>query len=247
MEGIESWQEVQKRLGLHRPLKSYAELLNFLEAKVRVSEIRTQELPDPVFQTPITRENFPSYLQVDRQYTPALLDYDFDLRLGLGGLVRNRLVIPFYSIDNELLTWVARSMDPSNPLRYVFPEGATTEHFLFGANRLNKTKSIRRIWLVEGQFDVFRLTTFGEVALGISKGITSNLQLIALQKIALLYGSPPVWVCFDNTATTSAKRTWLDVRSFGIKTKLIDLGSATKDPDGLRLDSFRELVGRYED
>jgi hypothetical protein len=245
LEGIQSWKEVQSKLGLHRPLKSYAELLDFQTklSAVRVSEVRYQELP--VTQVPVTAENFPPYLRYERRYDETLLNLGFDLRIGTSGSVLNRLVIPFYDMDNRLCTWTARSMDPNNSLRYTFPEGATTDQFLFGLHRLNQVDKLRRIFLVEGQFDVFRLATFGEVALGISTAKLSNAQVLLLKKVFDLF-CVPVWVCLDATAQVSARNVWLELRSVGVKSKQVDISEFAKDPDELTFERFKQFTRRYE-
>jgi hypothetical protein len=243
LEGIQTWAEVRARLDRSLPIQNWDELLSFQTKRDRAPEVRYQELPDPVFHSPITKENFPQYLR-NRGYDESLLSLGFDLRLCFGGDYRNRILFPFYDFDDQLVTFTARLMDDSShDARYRFPEGASTNQFLYGVNRLSSYQKIETLFLVEGQFDVARFATLGEAAVGISKGIISNRQLLSVKKIAELYRCEVI-ACLDRGAFDQTQAIWVELRSLGVKSRCVDISDVAKDPDGLTSFTLMELKSR---
>src|SRR5690606_11965294 len=132
------------------------------------------------------KENFPRYLSEDRGYTTDILDLGFDLRSCNAGRYRNRLLFPFYDTANQLVTFTARLMDDRpNAIRYLFPEGSQTDQFLYGVHRIQD--KLPRLWVVEGQFDVLRMASFGEYAVGVSTSILSSRQQLDIRRLHKLY------------------------------------------------------------
>jgi hypothetical protein len=241
MEGIATWAEVRQKLERSAPIRNWQELLSFQSKSERAPEIRHQELPPDVFHTKITKENFPPYLRETRKYDETLLELGYDLRWCFGGDYRNRILFPFYDMQGELLTFTARLMnDESQDDRYRFPDGATTNQFLFGIHRANNYSRIERLFVVEGQFDVMRLATLGEFAVGISKGIISARQLLDVKRLCDLYLCPAI-VCLDKGAFDGTVKIWLELCSLGVKAKFVDISSIAKDPDGLDTAKLIEL------
>lgn len=246
LEGITTWAEVRAKLDRSLPIRNWDELLSFQTKRDRAPEVRYQELPDPVFHSPITKENFPTYLR-NRGYNESLLSLGFDLRLCIGGEYRNRILFPFYDLEDQLVTFTARLMDDSNhDDRYRFPDGASTNQFLYGVNRLASYSSLKFLWVSEGQFDVATLATLGEAAVGISKGVISNRQLLSIKSICDLYGCEAI-VCLDRGAFTQTQKIWVELRSLGVKSRCVDISDIAKDPGVLTTLTLMELKSRLSD
>jgi hypothetical protein len=243
LEGIVSWGEVKKRLDSTVPIKNWAEVLQFQGSfGSQDPEINFQPLPSDLFQYPLTKENFPDYLKVTRKYSPDLLDFGFDIRFCHAGEYRSRLLFPFYDLDGKLCTFTARSIVQSEPVRYRFPEAATTTQFLYGVHRLGNVQP-KRFFVVEGQFDVMRLATYGEYAVGASTVTLSSKQLMDIKKLAELYQCQ-VYILFDSGAYNKSQMIWSSLRSLGLKRcDPVDIGEHAKDPDELSYSSLMELVG----
>jgi hypothetical protein len=243
LEGIVSWAEVRARLDRSLPIKNWDELLSFQQKRDRAPEVRHQGLPDPIFQYPITKDRFPPYL-VGRKFEPSILELGFDLRLCVGGDYRNRILFPFFDLEGQVLTFTARLMDDTNTDdRYRFPEGATTNQFLYGVHRFNDYKKVDRLWITEGQFDVIRLASLGEMAVGISKGIISDRQLLDVKNLCSLYGCDAV-ACLDRGAFASTQKIWMELRSLGVSAKFVDISDVAKDPGELTSFTLMELKSR---
>lgn len=243
LEGITSWEEVRKRLDRTLPIKNWKEVLDFqTSVGPRRPDVQYDELPLDAFQQVITKENFLPYLQTQRKYDSSICDLGFDLRFCFGGEYRNRILLPFYDLDRRLCTFTARSIIPSEEVRYRFPEGATTNQFLFGIHRL--PNSVKRMFIVEGQFDVIRLATYGEFAIGLSTVTASSRQLLDIQKIAKLYQCQ-VYVMLDSGAFHNSQLIWAALKALGVNNcKPIDLSDYAKDPDTL---SFEDLTTLLKD
>jgi hypothetical protein len=243
LEGITSWAEVRAKLDKSLPIKNWSELLEFeTQRKDRVAEVKYQELPPDAFQEPISEANFPEYLSVTRRYTSKIIELGFDLRLCFGGDYRNRILFPFYDINGRLLTFTARLMDDrSHSDRYRFPTDASTNQFLYGIHRLATATKVDAIWLSEGQFDILRLSSFGEYALGLSKGEISNRQLLDVKRLVEIY-SCWVLVCLDRGAYSQTLKIWSELKSLGVRNSAaIDIGDVAKDPDLLTKSQMEAL------
>ena len=243
LEGIESWAEVRAKLDRSLPIRNWEELLSFQTKQDRVPNVAYQELPSDLFQQPITASNFPAYLRY-RGYDEKILDLDFDLRLCTGGDYRHRILFPFYDVKKQLLTFTARLMNDENQDdRYRFPEGATTNQFLFGIHRINTYKQLSTLWVVEGQFDVIRLATLGEMAVGISKGVISDRQLLDVKSLCGLYGCTAT-VCLDRGAFAGTQAIWAELRSLGCKAQFAVIEDVAKDPGELSVETLKVLKER---
>lgn len=240
LEGIVSWEDVKRKLGTRTPLRGWEDL-QFTNRQTVAQEIQYDELPSEAFQEKITPDNFPTYLSKTRRYDTSLCQLGFDLRVCIGGNYRNRILFPFYDLQNNLLTFTGRLMSDSDTnLRYRFPEGASTNQFLYGVHRLNQADSIKFLWVCEGQFDVLRLSVLGEHAVGISKGIISNRQLLDIKRICALYGCQAI-ACLDQGAFPSTQKIWTELVSIGTKAHCVDISNLAKDPDGLSPGLLNEL------
>jgi hypothetical protein len=243
LERIENWADVRARLDRSLPIRNWEELLSFQSKQDRVASIRYQELPSEIFQQPISAQNFPTYLR-GRGYNESLLDLGYDLRLCSGGEYRGRILLPFYDLQGQLLTFTARLMDDSSQDdRYRFPEGATTNQFLYGVHRINSFRKVPTLYVCEGQFDVIRLATLGEMAVGISKGIISDRQLLDVKRICQLYTCSAT-VCLDRGAFAGTQKIWSELCSLGVEAQYVDISPIAKDPGELDVDSLRALRER---
>jgi len=242
LEGILDWSEVKKKLSTTLPIRNWEEVLNFQGSfGSKSADIAYQPLPSEDFQYKLTKDNFPDYLRNTRKYTEDLLDLGFDIRYCYAGDYRNRLIIPFIDLDGRQCTFTARSIVPSEQIRYRFPEGATTTQFLYGVHRLNV--ALKRFFIVEGQFDVWRLATYGEYAVGASTVTLSSRQLMDIAKLAEL-NQCQVYVMFDSGAFHQAQKIWASLRSMGCKrSDPVDISEYAKDPDELSKESLITLVG----
>jgi hypothetical protein len=248
LEGIESWQEVRKRLDIALPIRNWGELLAFQSRTDRVAEIRYQELPSDALQRPIAEDYFPRYLSEVRSppFGFEILALDFNLRYSFAGEWRGRILFPFYDIDHKLLTFTGRITDESTEPRYRFPEGASTSQFLYGVHRIREAKGLKRLWIVEGQFDVLRLACYGEYAVGLSTSTISNRQALDLRRIQQLYGCD-VYVMLDRGAFSATQHIWSELRALGMKRSFaIDISPFAKDMGACELESFRKLEQQVE-
>jgi hypothetical protein len=240
LEGIASWADVKKKLGARSPLSGWQDL-QFTSRQDRASEINYQDLPPSVFHDPITPGNFPAYLSNTRKYDESLCNLGFDLRWCKGGDYRNRILFPFYDLEGKLLTFTGRLMSDSDTnLRYRFPENASTSQFLYGVHRINLAKKLDYLWVCEGQFDVLRLATLGEYAVGISKGVISDRQILDVKRICKLYGAEAI-ACLDKGAFDATQKIWTELVSIGTKAHAVDISDIAKDPDGLDMNLLSEL------
>jgi hypothetical protein len=250
LEGIRSWKEVRSQLGERLPIRDWSEVLSLSTRPDQVPVEQRCPLPPPHEQYPIGPDSFPAYLR-QRGFDESLLDLGFDLRWCHHGFYAGRVLLPFYNVEGDLLTFTARLAEASDGnrealgQRYRFPQGLTTDRFLYGVWRLNWVPALPRIWLVEGQFDVIRLATLGEFALGLSTNTPSSRQLLDIREIQKVW-QVPILVCLDRGAYPNTLRIWSQLRAMGCEAHALDIDSVAKDPGVLTSEGRWELLQQLQ-
>jgi hypothetical protein len=247
LEGIRSWAEVRSTLRIHDPIRTWEDLLTLTTSQEAVPQSAFQPLPPDAFQAPLRPDFFPAYL-VGRGFGLDILPLGFDLRWCWAGDYRGRLLLPYYDLDGQLVTFSARSMandGDHNGHRYRFPDGATTNRFLYGVWRTAYHERIERFWVVEGPFDALRLATFGELAVALSTNAPSTRQKLDIVRLAQLYQAD-VLVCLDRGALDKTHAIWAELRAFGLRRAFaIDISQTAKDPGEVRSsDQIASLLGQ---
>lgn len=87
-----------------------------------------------------------------------------------------RLVIPFFSEDNELIGVQGRSLDPTNPVKYITIKLiGDDEELIYGMNKIDKSKTV---YVLEGPFDSMFIengVAFAGSSLGTITGVTNRV------------------------------------------------------------------------
>jgi hypothetical protein len=134
----------------------------------------------------------------------------FGVQFGTGGVVRNRLVLPYFDLDRQYTTWTSRAVLSTDRMRYYAPDNAGTTAFLYGAHVFSTQQ--RACAIVEGQFDVMRLWELGLAAVGLGGAQISPAQLVRFRLLWERAGRLPWLVLLDAGAEAAARRVADEVR-----------------------------------
>lgn len=151
---------------------------------------------------------------------------------------RNRIMFPYFTSGGRVCGFIGRSIDGSNP-KYLNSHASLTfdkSRALFGLRQFyTQKKKVERVWLVEGQFNVTRLATIGEVAIASSGTSFSDGQGKQIAKL-----NTPIILAFDSDKAgfSAAKKAAYDQLSRGVDLRVFipPPGSDGKDID----DIFRD-------
>lgn len=84
-----------------------------------------------------------------------------DMLVCTGGKCYNRIVIPYYNKNNELIYWNCRTLNPDEALRYKGPEkelGVYKENVMFFTEW---PKTGEKVYITEGEFDAISIKICG--------------------------------------------------------------------------------------
>lgn len=151
---------------------------------------------------------------------------------------RNRIMFPYLTSGGRVCGFIGRSIDGSNP-KYLNSHASLVfdkSRALFGLRQFyQQKKKVERVWLVEGQFNVTRLATIGEVAIASSGTSFSDGQAKALQKL-----NTPIVLAFDadRAGFSAAKKAAYNllIRGVDLRVFVPPPGTEGKDID----DIFRD-------
>ena len=246
LEGI-PFKEAARKAQVSQPFYSEQDF----EDLVGLSRPTTKK--EPVFSglplcVPATSV-YPEYLNQRRYPRESGVAEAWDLRVGIRGAdaykgrFADYLIMPVYDRDSKYLSFTARYMgQDKSRLRYDGPSDSLKD-YLYGEWRLSSGSG--PVYLNEGQFDVHRLWTFGEDALGTFGTTYTNKQIL---RLCGLVGSRPIVVCYDTDTIDRSLPDFLEVatlhskpmefvsqlRSMGKQCSMLDLASAgVKDADNL--------------
>lgn len=240
-----SFKEAAKIAQVRAPLYSEADFDALIHGVHKTKKNATCS-PLPACQS--ATEFYPEYLEKRRYLKNSGVAEAYGLMVGcrdVRDLYRGRfadyLIMPIFDRDSKYLSFTARYMgtDPGR-LRYDGPSDPLKD-FLYGEWQLSD--STAPIYVVEGQFDVMRLWTFGEDALGTLGTTYTNKQVLRLSKLA---GTRPIVIAYDMDTINRKNPDMLEVEtmhstpmklasmlmSMGSDCKMLDIGrSGVKDVD----------------
>lgn len=149
---------------------------------------------------PLNREplKFKLSLEHDHPYLKKRnITHDTAMYFGIGycnkGIMSNRIAIPIYDLNNNLVAYSGRAIDDTKP-KYFFPYGFEKSKIVYNLNRIKEKPGLKTV-IVEGFFDTFALHRAGidSVALmGCSLSDYQKQQLENLDKklVLMLDGDP---------------------------------------------------------
>ena len=109
---------------------------------------------------------------------------------------RNRILFPYLTSGGRVCGFIGRTLDKDEKVKYLNSHASLVfdkSRALFGLRQFyQQKKKIERVWLVEGQFNVTRLATIGEIAIASSGTSFSDGQAKALEKL-----NTPIVLAFD--------------------------------------------------
>ena len=152
-----------------------------------------------------------------------------------------RIVIPCGSGS-----YVARSIDDNNPIRYKNPKGARVE--IFNESALH-AQDVQEVYITEGAFDALSLIEVGAEAIALNS--VSNARSL-LEKLAKEPTAATLILCLDNDdAGRNATATLSEgLQKLGVPFTIGNICAGHKDPNAALIadrSAFYELVTRTTD
>jgi hypothetical protein len=233
LEGIEYWRDVYaviRRQG--RPFTEASDFDRLLHRTVQGRAVR----PEWPTVFPVLEPN--AYL-LSRKFDRSVLEQGFSFWTHPFGVLKNRLILPYFDINGEYVTYTARAMLEGMEPRY-WHASEDMGDYLFGEHRINHVTP-SRVVIVEGQFDAIRLATLGEFALAISGSSLSARQLSTLLWMNSIY-RPRFLLMLDRHAERAQSVIWSDMVGAGLPTDQAFIGEFAKDPGELTEDSLALLL-----
>lgn len=165
----------------------------------------------------------------------------FDLRWGVEGIMKDRVILPIYMSDGGLLSYAGRAIDPGKkPKTRKARSGLRT---LYGMYELLETSYDRFpcIIVTEGEFDAMYLQQCGLKAVSTmgTAGITEQ-QLLQLY----LHTDTVVWSYDGDDAGRSAQAKAIEKSKRFLKTDSVVLPDG-KDPNELTDKEVQTIYGRF--
>lgn len=248
-------------------LKRYGTSLGWRPTKSRAPrpvDENPEEITIPTsYELPIKGKTL-KYL-ADRGFGPDLAEY-FGWRFSKDGVYvytlhgeekhqdwKNRVIIPVFGLNGELVTFQGRSTEANPFQKYLFPPGlAGAGRFIYNAHN---AAGLKEIVLCEGAFDVAAVKkafdediTFQDVGvvgsfgkhLSMAESGSENDQLGDLKKMQAL-GLKEITMMWDGTADAilAAIKTGLNLRTYGFTVKIAIL-PLDKDPNEVPTETVRQ-------
>lgn len=194
LEGI-PFKEAAKIAQVRAPLYSEQDFEDLIRGKREAK--RGPVFPELPVNVPATSA-YPPYLESRRYPKECGLVEAWDLRVGVRGndAYRGRfadyLILPVFDRDGKYLSFTARYMGTDRTRQRYDGPSDSLKDYLYGEWQLSGGTG--PVYVVEGQFDVFRLWTFGEQALGTLGTTYTNKQVL---RLCDLVGDRPIVVCYD--------------------------------------------------
>jgi hypothetical protein len=174
----------------------------------------------------VLAQPFVRYLESEKRggYTRAQIyrmTQDFGIHYCVDGLFRYRLIFPIY-FEKKLVAWTARSISPSERLRYR-AEGQPP-HWLLWFDDL--MQGGERIVLTEGPFDALKLRMLGQPATCFFTARPSTEQKALLHSLLPRYRQRVLLL--DNNTLATALRVAGELQPFNVRIAVLPTG--IKDP-----------------
>lgn len=164
----------------------------------------------------------------------------FDLRWANDGVMRERVILPVYTVDGRLLTYAGRAIDPERkPKTRKARSGLTT---LYGLHEwLRDYGNPKCLVVVEGEFDAMYLQQFGVPAvstMGTAKLSGGQLGLFVrfTRKVVMSYDG-------DDAGRKAQAKAVETLRGF-LPVEEVELPDG-RDPNDLRREEVLEIYGGY--
>ena len=248
-------------------IKRYVKTLGW-RPKVHKTEIPEDHNPDEIqvpksVALPIQGRTL-KYLE-DRGFGPDMAEY-FGWRFSKDGSYSytlqgepktqnwaNRVIIPVYGIDGNLVTFQGRSIEANPFQKYLFPPGlAGAGRFIYNAHN---ARNLKEIVLCEGAFDVAAVKkafdediTFRDIGicgtfgkhLSMAESGDQDDQLSDLKKLKAM-GLTDITMMWDGSpdAVIAAIKAGMKLRGYGFKLKLAIL-PLDKDPNEVPTQTVRQ-------
>jgi hypothetical protein len=156
-------------------------------------------------------EPYEHYLR-DRGFLRADLEFvakRYDLRAGLSGDWRGRLMLPFIGAKGRVYGWQGRAISKRSELRYLsYPDSSRVKKLLFNYGPALEAKQKKVLVVVEGPIDAIKVDFYGRLdRIGIRAVGTLGTSYMEAQ-VSLLYELCPMYdqtlILFDKGAETAA-------------------------------------------
>jgi hypothetical protein len=176
-------------------------------------------------------KRFHNYLRSRGYSDPRKLSRKYNLRYCVTGRYKDRVIIPIYSAEGELLAWTGRAIqEPRNAPRYLSSDGII-KTCLFNEKKL--LQGGQTLFVTEGPFDAMKLDYFLS---GVSDYVVStctfgtSITIAQLGKLRVYSNNfTTVRILLDRDATTQA----FAIADLIPKARVRQLPAGVKDPADL--------------
>lgn len=242
VEKIDSWAEVYEKLDLKKGVFSEEELgdASSIYGSFLASDVE-RVCPLPNYGLVPVEDEWPVYLK-DRGYDRASNIAPYGLLWSRAGTYKGCLVFPFWDEEGQYKSYTARLMSFRKAEgRYFGPDGNTNDKYLYGAHLLRTAGLVKRLVVVEGQFDVLRMWTYGEYVVGLNNKDASPRQLLRIYSLARRHGCP-VAVMLDGSAAEYTEALTVRINNLGDVTAYPAFLPVGMDPDKAPYELTRKLL-----
>jgi len=176
------------------------------------------------------------HLYLDRRNISMRTREYFGIGYCSKGMFAGRICIPIHDENGNLVAYAGRSPNGREP-KYLFPKGFRKSLVIYNYHRISGIKNSRKVVLVEGYFDVFRLFQAGYPAVALMGSSISKRQkelLVSLKKFLILMfdGDPAGAECTEKLITALRGK-----RAF----RVVRLGDGLQ-PDTLSEEELRKIL-----
>lgn len=171
--GLTSLRSLEQRV---HALFGHKEEMAAVQAKEEPATPKVIELPDSTYE--IEKMGQSHFMRIRaRQYLASRKLPTDGLHVCIGGDYKNRIIIPYYNWDGDLIWYNARLMsDKNDVLRYMKckAEGLSQEDVLF---MTEWPRAGSKIYIMEGEFDALTMKICGLVGCAVGGKFMSDTQI----------------------------------------------------------------------
>ena len=167
-----------------------------------------------------------------------------------------RIIVPYFSSNNEMCSYTGRSIDPSEKIKYKTSHKDNskiiTSDTLYGIHLANNSRK-NVIIICEGPFDVLKMENLCENAmgttnpflfLGTSTNKISESQLELICQLSEMKQTDSVYLFYDSDVSNSIKLGMKNkFESIGIEMKNIDIDEIN-DPGEMTKEKMNEFINK---
>jgi DNA primase len=237
LEGI-SWSSAKKRVESFDKTQviegDIVETVNSLIDTTKKEEVKFEWISLPKESIKINKKSKYTILQKFLQDRKITMDmcYKYDLHYCKKGKYRDRIVIPIYSTNGDLLGFTSRDMTGKSKLKYVHPRGFPIKNYLYNLDLFNGKTLI----LVEGCIDAMRV---GEGAVALFNSEMSIAQERTIREMHRKDLFDEIVVALDSDAYLKGVDIGHKLEGYRVKVLQLPIG---KDPADLGREKIFELV-----